>query len=524
MYRNTFIFLLVVALVSADALTLNAQRRGGGRVGGRSGGSRPSVSRPAGSSSRAPSYRGQPTINRSAIDRNAINRNNINRSNLPTNINRSGNNLNNINRSNTNRNNNLGSGSRSSANRSSIDSFLGGSSSSRASSKGGPSTLPSPGGGWNSKTFETARGGTITVGQGAGGKTGPGGSQVGVAGKGIKIETAGGKTVSKGSLAAGGRNSQGNAAVGGVTGGRASDGRGNAVGGVRGGAVDNRGNYRGGSATGRKNNWGYAQVNVRGVSGNLNTGRRNVTSRTAVRGPWGNVVTTGRGASFVNGQFVGGRTWTTVNGNFTHWNYYGPRWWVRYPSYWWPRRWVVGTVWWVASWNTAARYVGIDDPGIYYDYGENVTFDDENVFYEDNKISSTDEFYENANAIAEAGLDSKNDEWMPLGVFAYVKDPDQTETERVLQLALNKDRAIRGNMHDLLTDKVIPVYGSAEKETQRVALKMEGNDSVVLEVGLYNLTNDEVPVLIHFSRDKRQDAMLIRLKNSEEKQPEESQK
>ena len=50
----------------------------------------------------------------------------------------------------------------------------------------------------------------------------------------------------------------------------------------------------------------------------------------------------------------------------------------------------------------------------------------------------------------------------------------------------------------MLTEQVTPVTGSVDKESERVALKLEGNDSLVMEIGLYNLTNDEVPALIHF--------------------------
>ena len=42
------------------------------------------------------------------------------------------------------------------------------------------------------------------------------------------------------------------------------------------------------------------------------------------------------------------------------------------------------------------------------------------------------------------------------------------------------------------------------------------NDSLVMEIGLYNLTNDEVPALIHFDADRREPRTLIRLKNPEE--------
>lgn len=46
---------------------------------------------------------------------------------------------------------------------------------------------------------------------------------------------------------------------------------------------------------------------------------------------------------------------------------------------------------------------------------------------------------------------------------------------------------------------------------------MEGNDSIVMETGLYNLTNDEVPVLVHFGADRQEGRTLIRLKQPEEK-------
>jgi hypothetical protein len=54
-----------------------------------------------------------------------------------------------------------------------------------------------------------------------------------------------------------------------------------------------------------------------------------------------------------------------------------------------------------------------------------------------------------------------------------------------MQLAMNKEGAIRGNFQNFLTDKVTPVSGALDKETQRVALKLEENDSLVLETGLY---------------------------------------
>ena len=45
----------------------------------------------------------------------------------------------------------------------------------------------------------------------------------------------------------------------------------------------------------------------------------------------------------------------------------------------------------------------------------------------------------------------------------------------------------------------MPVIGAVDQKSQRMAMKLEGNDSLVVETGLYNLTNDEVPHSWSFS-------------------------
>ena len=44
-------------------------------------------------------------------------------------------------------------------------------------------------------------------------------------------------------------------------------------------------------------------------------------------------------------------------------------------------------------------------------------------------------------------------------------------------------------------------------------------DSLVVETGLYNLTNDEVPVLAHFGAERREHRTLIRLQQPESQEP-----
>lgn len=145
-----------------------------------------------------------------------------------------------------------------------------------------------------------------------------------------------------------------------------------------------------------------------------------------------------------------------------------------------------------------------------------MTYQDDTVYYGDQAVASAEQYYDQASQIAAGGQTAQNEEWLPLGVFAVIGEPTQTQTDKVVQLALNKEGVIRGNLHDFLADKVIPVAGAVDKKTQRVALKLEGNDTVVVETGLYNLTNDEVPVLVHFGPKGTEDRILIRLKQPEE--------
>lgn len=263
---------------------------------------------------------------------------------------------------------------------------------------------------------------------------------------------------------------------------------------------------------------GRAGVKVTGPGGNSYT---KVGGGAAVRGPYGNTVAAGRGASFVNGQFVGGKTWGAVNGNFRGWGYYGAGWAGRYPGAWWPGKWAVaGSIWSAATWALTGGYCGCEGDGAYYDYDDSMTYQDGQVYYGDENLGTAEEYYQNTTELAATGAETSNEEWLPLGVYGLVKD-GETTTEKTLQLAVNKEGVIRGNYHDLLADKVTPLTGAVDKKTQKVAIQLTTNKNLVLETGLYNLTNDEAPALIHLGADRQETRVLVRLKQPEEEQPKE---
>ena len=84
-----------------------------------------------------------------------------------------------------------------------------------------------------------------------------------------------------------------------------------------------------------------------------------------------------------------------------------------------------------------------------------------------------------------------------------------------IQLAVNKQGVIRGNYTDTATNKTQLVQGSVDKQTQRVAFTVGDNTKDVVETGLYNLTKDEAPCLIHFGKDRTEQWLLVRLKKPE---------
>jgi hypothetical protein len=381
----------------------------------------------------------------------------------------------------------------------------------RAASGSPPSASQLPSGNGGSRTFTTERGGTITVG-GTGGSAQVGGGTVGAGVGGIKVETAGGATAGKVGGAVGVSGSQGAAVrTGSVSGAQGARG---SIANVSRGYADTAGNVARGSATVAQNRAGYTAANVRG--GYASGGVGQIGSVSGVRGPGGNVVSAGRGASFVNGQFVGGRSWGAVNGAFTRWNAFTPGWYAGYPGAWFPGRWAIAaTAWYAATWPYASGYYGYGGEPVYYDYGSNVAYEDGQVYVDDQPVATAEEYYNQANQIAASGAQPANDEWLPLGVFAIIAEEGQTQTDKIVQLAINRDGVVRGNYQDLLTEKVTPVIGAIDKTTQRVSLKLEGNDQLVVETGIYNLTNDEAPVLVHFGPDRQEGRVFIRLKKPE---------
>lgn len=202
-----------------------------------------------------------------------------------------------------------------------------------------------------------------------------------------------------------------------------------------------------------------------------------------------------------------------VRRNFNHWDVYGRGWYTNHPAAWFAASWATGAAWNTATWASASDWLGYAEEPIYYDYGNNVTYEDNSVYVNGDQVGTSADYYTQATTLATQGASADapaDGDWLPLGVFALSKNSSAT-SDVVIQLAVNKVGIIRGNYTDTVTNKTQAVSGSVNKQTQRVAFQVGDNKTAIIETGLYNLTKDQAPVLIHLDQDRTEQWLLVRM-------------
>lgn len=217
------------------------------------------------------------------------------------------------------------------------------------------------------------------------------------------------------------------------------------------------------------------------------------------------------------------------NWHYNHWNnnWFDGNWWNNHIHTWpgWSYGWGFGryawNYWWtVPVWGSLNNWLSWPSAGqpIYYDYGQggNVTYQDNSVYIGGQQVATADEFAQSAAVLATVQPPATEEEaaaaeWMPLGTFAVSTNEKELEPTRVLQLAIDKQGIISGTMYNKVTDETLPVQGQADKDTQRVAFRIGDNQDVIAETGLYNLTQNDVPLLVHYGTDRVENYLLVRL-------------
>jgi len=227
------------------------------------------------------------------------------------------------------------------------------------------------------------------------------------------------------------------------------------------------------------------------------------------------------------------------------------RWYRNYSSAWYPAHPISPRIWWqpAPAWGYTWRWLSADlfahyvidrmlTPIPYY-YGTNVYYVDDMVYVDGVPYVSASAYYAQAAEIAARGaaqtpihivINVENptaesaatepppqEEWMPIGTFAVLEDPEAAESSIVVQLATNKSGYIAGNVVNMQTDEVFPVYGAVDPESQRVAMRVQGREEIA-ECGLWNLTQDTLTVLLHVDAETTEERTFVRLSDPDQEE------
>lgn len=206
------------------------------------------------------------------------------------------------------------------------------------------------------------------------------------------------------------------------------------------------------------------------------------------------------------------------NHPFTYWWSYM---WTKHPVWSW---WHVTTPYRWANWSSVSswcRYRGSYSQPVMYEYT------DQGVYADGKQVNVDDKYSQQARELAAAGknlLQQKIDaqeadklEWLPLGVFALCKS-DQGDPTMFLQLAISREGIIAGSFANTTNNENLSVQGGADRESTRLAVTIGDQDDVVVETGLYNVTEQQSSAMVHYQDGTRENWLLVKMPDPQEKQ------
>lgn len=197
-----------------------------------------------------------------------------------------------------------------------------------------------------------------------------------------------------------------------------------------------------------------------------------------------------------------------IRKNFTQYDRFQPG----RPGVWSPPGMKPGYAFLSMYWPALAERLAIAGPGIDYNFGDDVLFQNDIVYIAGVRSGTTEQFAKQAIALAEAGRKdpAADARWFPLGVFALAVGTQPSASE-IFQLSIDDDGLVRGNFYAAAADATTPVFGSLDKATQRVAWTVGKKSDRVFEAGLYNLTLDQTPILIHEGTTRTEQRLFVRI-------------
>nr|MBA2727756.1 hypothetical protein [Parachlamydiaceae bacterium] len=190
------------------------------------------------------------------------------------------------------------------------------------------------------------------------------------------------------------------------------------------------------------------------------------------------------------------------NRNFWHHHHYHPPYYASYNN-WWAFPTIGGLITWL-GWKSQPYYYGYYNLGYTTDYWGPL---------EPDVIYSPSTYYQKSQAIEAASDQSQSTEWMSLGVFAVSKTSDTVASPNMfIQLVVNKEGVISGTFYIATSDQVYELEGFVDQQSQRAVWQIADIDNVpVIETGIYNLTEAEVPIRLYYPDGTVEDKLLIRL-------------
>lgn len=256
---------------------------------------------------------------------------------------------------------------------------------------------------------------------------------------------------------------------------------------------------------------------AQGAAAGAAAANRNNPNATGAQGAAVGAAAANRNQPHATGAAGAAAGYAAVRNNFDHPNVYNADWYAAHQGAWSANNWAAGSAWTAASMAAVATHCNYaNSTPVSYGYGNNVMYQNGNVIVDGQSVGTGEEFSQQAADLALAGHNAEladTDEWLPLGVFALVRDENQ-HPQLTLQLAINQQGILRGNYTDVISDLPQPIQGSVDKETQRAAWSINGNQSSFMEAGLKNLTDGEAPTLLH-KNGKTEKWLLVRLDQPE---------
>ena len=154
----------------------------------------------------------------------------------------------------------------------------------------------------------------------------------------------------------------------------------------------------------------------------------------------------------------------------------------------------------------------------YYDYGENIYYQEGAVYSDGQQVATEEQYAAAAEEIATAAPQTKNPDWMTLGVFAVTQDGQASgpTPTMFLQLNVSKEGIIAGTFRNTSTNTTQTIEGAVDKQSQRAAWVISGKTRPLMETGIFNLTKDASPALLHFENGQTQQWLLVRLEEPKE--------